>query len=145
MRINSRKGSFTIEAAVLSGVFLFIFLGLFQLFFFVHNRAWLSCAAYEAAVTGSMAGELSGQDPEWSAFAKADYLKNSGLYGLEDLDLSVHISALGNVEVKYAYKVPVIWQENRFAVHTSGNSRILRPVLWIRQVKAAGGVIMRAG
>lgn len=142
---NFTKGSFTIEASVIMGVFLFMFLALFRLFFFVHNKAWLTCAAYEAAVTGSMAGELSGQDANFSAWWKANTLKNAGLSGLDSLDLQVQVTPLGKVEVSYFYQVPVIWQQMPMQVRVSAESRILRPTAWIRQVKAAGGVFMRSG
>lgn len=49
-----KKGSFTIEAALLMPLILMVLMGLLYLDFFVHNRAWLTSAAYEAAVSGSM-------------------------------------------------------------------------------------------
>ena len=51
-----KKGSFTIEAALLMPLILMVLMGLLYLDFFVHNRAWLTSAAYEAAVSGSMEG-----------------------------------------------------------------------------------------
>ena len=44
-----KKGSFTIEAALLMPLILMVLMGLLYLDFFVHNRAWLTSAAYEAA------------------------------------------------------------------------------------------------
>ena len=51
-----KKGSFTIEAALLMPLILMVLMGLLYLDFFVHNRTWLTSAAYEAAVSGSMEG-----------------------------------------------------------------------------------------
>ena len=51
-----RKGSMTVEAACLMSLILFILMGILSLFFWVHNRAWLTAAAYESAVSGSMEG-----------------------------------------------------------------------------------------
>ena len=45
-----KKGSFTIEAALLMPLILMVLMGLLYLDFFVHNRAWLTSAAYEAKV-----------------------------------------------------------------------------------------------
>ena len=46
-----KKGSFTIEAALLMPLVLMILIGVLYLDFFVHDRAYLTAAAYEAAVT----------------------------------------------------------------------------------------------
>ena len=51
-----KKGSFTIEAALLMPLVLMILIGVLYLDFFVHDRAYLTAAAYEAAVSGSMEG-----------------------------------------------------------------------------------------
>ena len=45
-----RKGSFTIETACVMPLILLVLMGLIYLSFFVHNRAWLTAAAYESAV-----------------------------------------------------------------------------------------------
>ena len=44
-----RKGSFTIETACVMPLILLVLMGLIYLSFFVHNRAWLTAAAYESA------------------------------------------------------------------------------------------------
>ena len=44
-----KKGSFTIEAALLMPLVLMILIGVLYLDFFVHDRAYLTAAAYEAA------------------------------------------------------------------------------------------------
>ena len=50
------KASFTIEAACVMSLILFVIVGTMYLCFFVHNRAWLTAAAYEAALAGSLEG-----------------------------------------------------------------------------------------
>ena len=47
-----RKGSFTIETACVMPLILLVLMGLIYLSFFVHNRAWLTAAAYESAWKG---------------------------------------------------------------------------------------------
>ena len=42
-----KKGSFTIEAALLMPLVLMILIGVLYLDFFVHDRAYLTAAAYE--------------------------------------------------------------------------------------------------
>ena len=68
---NMKKGSFTVEAACIMSLVLFVLIGVMYLSFFVHNRAWLTAAAYEAALTGSIEGvQKEGQIYE-AASAKA--------------------------------------------------------------------------
>ena len=51
-----RNGSFTIEAACVMSLVLITVMGVLYLSFFVHNRSWLTAAAYEAALAGSIEG-----------------------------------------------------------------------------------------
>ena len=53
-----RKGSFTIEAACVMSLVLITVMGVLYLSFFVHNRSWLTAAAYEAALAGSMMDQV---------------------------------------------------------------------------------------
>ena len=63
-----RKGSFTIEAACVMSLVLLVLMGVLYLSFFVHNRAWLTVAACESALTGSMEGiRKDGQSQEAAA------------------------------------------------------------------------------
>ena len=51
-----QKGSLTVEAACVMPVILLTLTGTLYLCFHVHNRAWLTSAAYESALCGSMEG-----------------------------------------------------------------------------------------
>lgn len=55
-RTKIKKASFTVEAACVMSIVLVTVMGVLYLAFFVHNRTWLTAAAYEAALTGSMEG-----------------------------------------------------------------------------------------
>ena len=46
-----RKGSLTVETACVMPLILLALMGLIYLSFFVHNRAWLTAAAYESAIS----------------------------------------------------------------------------------------------
>ena len=48
--IYIKKGSMTVEAACVMSLILLVLMGLLYLCFFVHNRAWLTAAAYEACL-----------------------------------------------------------------------------------------------
>lgn len=47
MKEKIRKGSLTVESACVMSLILLVIMGLIYLSFFVHNRAWLTAAAYE--------------------------------------------------------------------------------------------------
>ena len=67
-RSNLCKGSFTIEAACVMSIVLLTVMGVIYLSFFVHNRAWLTEAACEASLSGSM--EAVRQDGQAQAAAE---------------------------------------------------------------------------
>lgn len=67
-RSNLCKGSFTIEAACVMSIVLLTVMGVIYLSFFVHNRAWLTAAACEASLSGSM--EAVRQDGQAQAAAE---------------------------------------------------------------------------
>lgn len=78
---NLKRGSFTVEMACLMPLYLFVILGLIYLCFFIHNRAWLTAAAHEAALKGCVEGT------ETAADTKARELVNRGLFGAENLQM----------------------------------------------------------
>ena len=102
-----KKGSFTIEAALLMPLVLMILIGVLYLDFFVHDRAYLTAAAYEAAVSGSMEG----------------YKKKGNIYEKAD------------IQGTYRLEVPAGFLGQKWKLEVSGKAKPLRPVGWIRKVK----------
>ena len=119
-----KKGSFTIEAALLMPLILMVLMGLLYLDFFVHNRAWLTSAAYEAAVSGSMEGYKKDGDIYEKADIQGRMLGSTGLPGGENL--SMQTSAGKTVQVTY---------------QVCGKAAVLRPTGWIRKVKGTVDVL----
>ena len=114
-----RKGSFTIEAACVMSLVLITVMGVLYLSFFVYNRSWLTAAAYEAALAGSIEGvQKNGQIYE-SASAKAQELGN----------------------VSYQADTIAGFGGFRWVLRTEGSSKIIRPAQWIRKVKAASEIV----
>ena len=98
-----RKGSFTIEAACVMSLVLITVMGVLYLSFFVHNRSWLTAAAYEAALAGSIEGvQKNGQIYE-AASAKAQELGNVGFFGAENLSYQVSEIQSPGLEVFAGY------------------------------------------
>ena len=54
MKKVAKRGSMTMEAALLMPVILLVLMVTLYLFFYIHNRAWLTAAAYEPALDGAM-------------------------------------------------------------------------------------------
>lgn len=134
-----RKGSFTIEAACVMSLVLITVMGVLYLSFFVHNRSWLTAAAYEAALAGSIEGvQKNGQIYE-AASAKAQELGNVGFFGAENL--SYQVSDGKTVKVSYQADTIAGFGGFRWVLRTEGSSKIIRPAQWIRKVKAASEIV----
>ncbi|MDO5134792.1 MAG: pilus assembly protein [Eubacteriales bacterium] len=130
-----RKGSLTVEAACLMSLILFVVMGVLNLFFFVHNRTWLTAAAYEAALTGSMeAVRMEGEELS-AAEEKGKSLGNFGFFGGEGLT----VQASGSKRLQVVYDMDTIPGFGGFSWHlrAEGKTAVLRPVAWIRLRKAA--------
>ncbi len=130
------KGSFTVEAACVMSLILLAVMSMLYLFFFVHNRAWLTSAAYEAALAGSMEGVKANGKMYETAQARGKELGNVGFFGAENLEL--HLSAGKRIRVVYDMDTIVPYGGMRWHLQAEGSSAVIRPVTWIRRVKAAG-------
>lgn len=136
---NMKKGSFTVEAACVMSLVLLVILAMIYLFFFVHNRAWLTAAACESALAGSMEGTKEDGKVYETADMRAKELANVRFFGAENLSKSVKAGK----EVQVAYSAETI--SGGGSLHwnfmVQGKSKIIRPVEWIRKIKAAKELI----
>ena len=122
MKEKIRKGSLTVESACVMSLILLVIMGLIYLSFFVHNRAWLTAAAYESAVSGSMEG-----------------IKRTG----QVYDTQTNVGK----EVQVTYDLDTISSYGNFNWHlrTEGTSAIIDPVKHIRKMRAAAAVLKEMG
>ncbi|MBR2529169.1 MAG: pilus assembly protein [Blautia sp.] len=139
------KGSLTVEVTLLMVVIMMTIMGVWYLFFFYYNRAWLTAAACEAAVTGAIAGEMEGQDAYYAAAWRGYLLSQGSFMGARNMECRTDLSPLGTVTVTYELDTHGIMVDVNSHLSCKGEAAILHPVRWIRQLKAAGGVIMKAG
>ena len=93
------RGSFTLEAACVMSLVLLVLMGTLYLCFYVHNRAWLTAAACESALAGSMEGIRDEGQAAATARMRSRELGNTGFFGAENL--SVQVNAGKEVEVVY--------------------------------------------
>lgn len=133
-----KRAVITVEASCVMSLILLAITGLLYLCFFVHNRAWLEAAAYEAALSGSMEGIKEEGKVLDTAEAKGRELGNTGFFGGENLRMSVD----GENTVKVTYdldtKASFGWD---WKLHAEGESQIIRPVKWVRRLKASVQVL----
>lgn len=138
-----KKGSYTVEtAAVMSLIFLVIMSSLY-LCFYVHNRTWLTSAAYEAALTGSMEGNKRSGNIYETAWKRGKELGNTGFFGAENLKLQVKTGK--NVSVNYSLDTISVFEKIQWKLEVTGNSKIINPVQRIHQIKAAAEIIEEVG
>lgn len=108
--------------------------------FFVHNRAWLTAAACEASLSGSMEAVRQDGQAQAAAEIRGEELGNVGFFGAENL--RCHVNA-GKKKVSVTYEADTIagFGGFKWTLKTEGNSKVIRPVKWIRRLKAAKEVI----
>ena len=70
---------------------LLVLMGLIYLSFFVHNRAWLTAAAYESAVSGSMEGIKKNGEIYDTARMRSEELGSIGFFGAENLGTQTNV------------------------------------------------------
>lgn len=136
---KAKRGSLTVEASLLMGVVLLVLMGVLYLFFWVHNRAWLTAAAYESAVSGSMEAMTQDGNAYETAQEKSKELGNTGFFGAENLTVQTNVGS--NVQV--TYDLDTISGFGGFSWHlqAQGKAKLLKPVSWIRKVKGTSEIV----
>ena len=138
-----KKGSFTVEAACVMPVILLVLMGLLYLNFYVHNRAWLTAAAYEAAISGSMQGNAGDNKAYETAQTKGRALADTGFFGAENVTLQTEIGK--KVTVTYNLDTFFRFADMKWHMKTSGDSEVLCPAKWVRKIKAASELAEEIG
>ena len=134
MKKRMKRGSMTIEAALLMPLLLLVVMITLYLFFYVHNKVWLTAAAYEAALDGSMETAR----PEGKSRDKALKNGNSGFY--ESKNLKLQVSEGKKVQVTYDLDMFSIYGGFNSHLQVKGSAKVIKPVTWIRKVKGLSEV-----
>ena len=127
MKKRMKRGSMTIEAALLMPLLLLVVTITLYLFFYVHNKVWLTAAAYEAALDGSD-----------KALKKGKELGNSGFY--ESKNLKLQVSEGKKVQVTYDLDMFSLYGGFNSHLQVKGSVKVIKPVTWIRKVKGLSEV-----
>lgn len=133
-----RRGSMTVETALLMPIVIMAWMGAVSICLFVYNRAWLTAAVYESAITGSWDAMCSEGDMESRAREKLQLLLKNALYGSKDIHSKVEEN--GNaifvtVEGRHMAYGGLEW---RFCV--TGSRKLCSPVSFIRQSREFQGI-----
>ena len=128
-----RKGSLTIEIALLMPIVLLVWMGVVSVCLFVHNRAWLTAAAYEAAITGSWDYICREGDVQNRAWEKMNLLLQNPLYGSGKIHTAVEKQGdilLVSVEGRHRSYGGIQW-----GFQVVGSRKLYCPVSFIRKVR----------
>lgn len=130
-----KRGSLTVEFALLMPLVLLAWMGVMSACFFVHERAWLTAAAFESAITGSWDAICKEGDVEGRAWEKASVLLQDPWYGsgrirtwVEETGDVLSVSMEGR---RRSYG-GLQWEH-----HITGSRKLCRPVSFIRKAKGA--------
>ena len=132
------KGSMTIETAFLMPLILFVLLSVMYLFFWVHNRTWLTAAAYEAALDGSMEIVCPDSDGYEKALKKGENLE-IGFFGGDNL--KIQASTGKNIQITYDLDMFSLYGGTNGHLQVQAKRKGVNPVSWIRKVKGISETI----
>ena len=138
-KVCIEKGSFTVEISAVMGIVVFVVFATLYLCFYVHNRAWLTSAAYEAALTGSMEAIKDDGKVYEVAVMRGQELGNVGFFGAENLSMQVNTGK--TVSVVYDLDTIVSFGGLQWHLRAEGISKVIEPVQRIRKIKAAAETI----
>lgn len=128
-----KKGSLTVEIALLSPMILTVLFLTVSLCIFVHHRVWLGQAAYEAALTGTMEpGEEAVR--KTLVNTKAEELAESLYYPLENTEWKV--TGEEEITVEYCGKFQVFFPGMNWELKEKGQTKTVDPPAFIRKIHA---------
>lgn len=138
--IRWQRGSFTVEMACLMPLFLLVIMGSIYLCFFVHNRAWLTAAANEAALAGVQEAFYKNGDTQRGAQERGRMLLAPALFGAENLAMSV---SGDEKEVKVRFDADTIASYGGLSWHLQVENRqkVTNPVAFIWKARGVENII----
>ena len=139
MKKVATRGRMTLEAALLMPVILLVLMVTLYLFFYIHNRAWLTAAAYEAALDGAMEPLRPEGKSRDKALKKGKELGNTGFFGSKNLKLQA--SEGKQVQVIYDLDMFSVYGGFNSHLQVQGKVKVIKPVSWIRKIKGAADAI----
>lgn len=141
------QGSLTVEATCLMGIILWVVTIVLFLFFHVHSRAYLTCAAYESALCGSLAGQVEGEMQALNeAGIRSEILCWGRVFGAREVTPSVNLApTLTGLDVAVGYEglTQPLFGMAPWSIEVEAKVGILYPVKWIRNAKAVRDLLFQ--
>lgn len=140
--VSLRKGSITVEAALLMPIWLLVIFGTFSVGFHAYYKTWLTCAAYEAAVSGSIK-ECNGGQGEETAQEKAKLLADQVYYGIRVPDIKTE-ERKESCTVKYLTETTASFWGLSWKLEAVGKSEMINPsqkLRFFKNLKEVGGML----
>ena len=138
-----KRGSLTIEIALLMPLVFLAWMGVVSVCLFVHERAWITAAAYEAAITGSWDAVSREGDVVGRAQEKISVLLQDPWYGPGRIRTGVE--GKGDVLSVFMEGRRRSYGGLQWDLHITGSRKLRRPVSFIRKAKGAKGLYESAG
>lgn len=133
-QIRRKKGSVTVEAALVVPICVMTIAILLSLTFYVYLRCWYTQTGCEASIQGSAYGVLKERDGQEKAMEKWKTRRRES--GFTGKNISDEIT--GNkkeVQIRITGKLPV-WGRKNLQFDSTVRQKILRPVSLIRKAAA---------
>ena len=134
------KGSLTIEAACIMPVVLLTVFSCLYLCFYVHNRTFLTAAACESAVTGSIESVKENSSTYEAARERSILLGNTGFFGAEDLNTGTSAGESHGDPITVSYSLRTVFSPFAidWALSAEGEAYVIRPAEVIRELRREG-------
>lgn len=132
-----RKGSMTVEAALVIPAVLMMIVALILLTTYIYNRTWYTSASAEAVITASTEGVRSCGDTNRVLSGKMT--EKIRKQGLPLTDISAKTTAQKD-EVKSEVQITTldVWGMGGWKMNIAEKTGIVRPVPFIRSIQALG-------
>ncbi len=136
------RGSYTVEASLLMGIILPVLVGIIYMGFFLHDRGFLQCAAYEAAVYAS----LHADDKDADVSAVAQVLAEGRTLGTRGVSVSASVDDR-RADVAYEGNLQIpgmsadLFGQGALAVRSGVSLTLERPSRRIQKIRGVAKVI----
>ncbi|MBQ9064067.1 MAG: pilus assembly protein [Blautia sp.] len=134
------KASFTVEAACIMPVVLMVTFSCLYLCFYVHNRTFLTAAANEASVCGSIEACRENGEAAAAARERCIQLGNTGFFGAENLHCFIEAGDEPGSRIRVVYELDSVFRPFgiRWNMHTEGTAYAFCPSYEIRHAIGEG-------
>lgn len=141
-----KKGSYTVEAALLMGIILSVLVGVVYIGFWYHDKNFLQSAAYEAACVAS----LRADDESYQLGEAAQMLTSGRMLGTASLQTDCQNgSKKASVSFEGTFSLPgmviAFFQKEKLQMQESCELTTERPSHRIQKIRGLLKIVQRAG